>query len=405
MSTTTSPTEICRQLDTPGDLGSAFDELLATRQEPPSLLALGEPTHGIAAFPLLRNELLCHLVERGYRSIVLETDVLAASVVDNYVGGGATEIDDVLERGFSHGFGRVPGNRELVEWLRGYNTGRPARDRVRFYGFDAPVEFSGAPSPRHALSVVLEYLPAALHPDSAGDIDGLLGDDTAWTNPDAMRDPAASIGDSERARALRLVADDLVSVLRRAAPVLAPADPVAYDDALAYARTARGLLRYHAAMARTASDRIATLLSLRADMMAENLLAIVSKEKSRGPSLVFAHNAHLQRMQSSMPIGDEGAIWASAGALVGLALGERYMFVAADAGPHPRPGTLQGALAEATARRALFPATPLHAALPRSLGTGEPIVRGHIPLSPADVERADAIVFVADTDGHQHQYW
>ncbi|MFD3812135.1 erythromycin esterase family protein [Rhodococcus sp. NPDC058639] len=405
MSTTASLTDICRQLDTPRDLGSAFDELLATRQEPPSLLALGEPTHGIAAFPLLRNELLCHLVERGYRSIALETDILAASVVDDYVGGGATEIDDVLERGFSHGFGRVPGNRELVEWLRGYNTDRPARNRVRFYGFDAPVEFSGAPSPRHALSFVLEYLPAALHPDSARDVDGLFGDDTDWTNPAAMVDPAASIGDSERARALRLVADDLVSVLCRAAPVFALTDPVAYADALTYARTARGLLRYHAAMARTAPDRIATLLSLRADMMAENLLAIVSREKSRGPSLVFAHNAHLQRMQSSMPVGAEEAIWGSAGALVGLALGERYVFVAADAGPHSRPGTLQGALAEATARRALFPAKPLHAALPRSIGTGEPLVRGHIPLSPADVERADAIVFVADTDGHQHRYW
>ena len=405
MSTNAPLADICRQLDTPSDLGDAFDELFAARQQPPSVLAFGEPTHGIAAFPLLRNELFRHLVERGYRSIVLETDILAASVVDDYVAGAATEIDDVLERGFSHGFGRIPGNRELVEWLRRYNTDRPARDRVRFYGFDAPVEFAGAPGPRHALSFVLEYLPAALHPYAARDIDGLLGKETDWTNPAAMVDPAASIGNSERAHGLRLVADDLVSTLRRAAPFLAPADPVAYDNALTYARTARGLLRYHAAMARTASDRIATLLSLRAEMMAENLLAIASREKGRGPSLVFAHNAHLQRMQSSTRVGDEKAIWGSAGALVGLALGEEYVVVAADAGPHSRPGTLQGALSEVTARRALFPAQPLRAALPRSIGTGEPIVRGHIPLSPADVERTDAIVFVADTDGHQHQYW
>ena len=53
------------------------------------MLALGEPTHGIKAFPLLRNDILGHLVERGYRSIVLETDIFAASVVDDYVGGGA----------------------------------------------------------------------------------------------------------------------------------------------------------------------------------------------------------------------------------------------------------------------------------------------------------------------------
>lgn len=85
-----------------------------------------------------------------------------------------------------------------------------------------------------------------------------------------MLDPAASIGDSDRARALRIVADDLASALRRAAPGLRPADPTGYDHALAHAHTAQGLLRYHAAMASPAPDRIATLLSLPAEMMADD---------------------------------------------------------------------------------------------------------------------------------------
>ena len=48
-------------------------------------------------------------------------------------------------------------------------------------------------------------------------------------------------------------------------------------------------------MASPAPDRIGTLLSVRAEMMADNLLAIVARERRRGPSLVFAHNVHLQR--------------------------------------------------------------------------------------------------------------
>jgi erythromycin esterase-like protein len=247
---------------------------------------------------LLRNELLGHLVERGYRSIVLETDFFAASVVDDYVGGATAEIDTVLATGFSHGFGAVPGNRELVEWLRTHNAGRTPQDRVRFYGFDAPTEYASAPSPRHALSWANDYLPAALRPESIRDLDALLGDDADWTNQAAMYDPAASIGDSDRARALRIVADDLASTLRRAAPGLHPADPAGYAHAVAHARTAQGLLRYHAAMASPAPDRIATLLSLRAEMMAENLFAIVAQEQRRGPSLVFAHNGLLQCAQS-----------------------------------------------------------------------------------------------------------
>ena len=396
---------IGRQLDDPASLGRAVDELLAARTEPPALLALGEPTHGIKAFPLLRNELLGHLVERGYRSIALETDVFAASVVDDYVGGATADVDTVLATGFSHGFGAVPGNRELVEWLRAHNAGRAPQDRVRFYGFDAPTENYSAPSPRRALSAVTDYLPAALRPESVRDLDALLGEDADWTNEAAAFDPAVSIGDSDRARALRIVADDLASTLRRAAPGLRPADPTGYDHAVAHARTAQGLLRYHAAMASPAPDRVATLLSLRTEMMADNLLAIVAQERRRGPSLVFAHNVHLQRTQSRMPVGEDDVSWSSAGALVGLTLGERYVFLATDANPDSDPDTLQGVLAAATTRRALFPAPALRAALPPSIGSGEPIVRGHLPLNPAELDGADAVIFVADTDGKRHQYW
>jgi erythromycin esterase-like protein len=402
MSIAASLDGIGRELDDPG---RAPDEFLATRPEPPAVLALGEPTHGIEAFPLLRNEHLGHLVERGYRSIGLEIDHFAASVVDDYVTGAAAELDTVLASGFSHRFGGIPGNRELVAWLRAYNADREPRDQVRFYGVDAPLETAAAPSPRRALTAVADHLPAALRPGSVRDLDALLGDDADWTNEAAMFDPAASVGDSDRARTLRVVADDLASALRRAAPDLRPADPAGYDRALAHARTALGLLRYHAAMATPAPDRIATLLSLRAEMMADTMLAMVAREQHRGPSLVFAHNVHLQRTPSRMAVGPERASWGSAGALVALTLGDRYAFVATDAGPDSRPGTLQRALAETTTRRALFPAPALRAALPPTIGTGEPIVPGHLPLTPEQVAGADAVVFVADTDGTRHQYW
>lgn len=400
MSTAAALRGIGRQLDDPAGLGRALDELLAARTEQPTLLALGEPTHGIKAFPLLRNEILGHLVERGYRSIVLESDVYAASVVDDYVAGAPAEIDTVLATGFSHGFGAVPGNRELVEWLRAYNANRAPQDRVRFHGCDAPVEYSGAPSPRRALSSATDYLPEAMRPESVRDLDALLGEEADWLNQAAMFDPAASIGDSDRARALRIVGDDLAGTLHRAAPGLRPADPTGHARAVAHVRTAQGLLRYHAAMASPAPDRIATLASLRAEMMAENLLAIVAQEQQRGPSLVFAHNGHLQRA-----VGEDDVSWANAGALVELTLGERYVFLATDANPDSEPGTLQHALAEATTRRALFPAPALRAALPPSISAGKPIVRGHIPLNPTDLAAADAVIFIADTDGKRHQYW
>jgi erythromycin esterase-like protein len=393
-----------RALDDPAELGSVLDDFLAAHAKP-ELLALGEPTHGIAAFPLLRNEILRHLVDRGYRSIALETDIFAAAAVDDFAAGGPGDLDDVLATGFSHGFGNVPGNRELVEWLRTHNAGHPPADRVRFHGFDAPLETAAAPSPRRALTAVADYLPPPLRPPSVDDVDVLLGDDADWTNPAAMFDPAASIGGSDRARALRIVADDLASALRRAAPGLSPADPTGYAGAVAHARTALGLLRYHAAMAAHTPNRIGTLLSLRAEMMADNLLAIVAHERDRGPCLVFAHNTHLQRATSELSFGAQTATWWSAGAMVAGTLGDRYAVIATDANPHSEPTTLQGVLAAATTRRSLFRADELRAALPPAIGPGGPIVPGHIPVRPEDLAGVDAVVFVADTDGRRHQYW
>ncbi|MBF6317315.1 erythromycin esterase family protein [Nocardia cyriacigeorgica] len=405
MSTAISLRAIGRECDDSANLGRAVDELLAARSEPTALLGLGEPTHGIAAFPVLRNELLAQLVDRGFRSIVLEIDMFGADLVNDYVTGARGEIDTVLATGFSHRFGGVPGNRELVEWLRAYNAGRPPQDRVRFYGFDFPGDQVDIASPRPALRAVVEYLPEPLRPGSARELEALLGDDADWTNQAALYDPAAAIGNCERARALRILADDLAGALRRAAPTLRPADPDRYDRAVAYARTAVGQLRFHAAMAESGAERLAHMLAVRAEIMADNLLDILAREQHRGPALVFAHNVHLQYARPTMAVGENEVRWGNAGALIALALGERYAFIAADANPHSEPGTLQGVLAAATTGRALFPAGQLRDALPADIRADEPMMPGHLPLTPADLDGADAVIWIADTDGQRHQYW
>jgi erythromycin esterase-like protein len=394
---------IGREVDDGDGLGQALDEVLANRTT--RVLALGEPAHGVKAFPMLRNDVLEQLVDRGFRSVALEIDMLAAERADEYVSGKGGGIDEVLAKGFSHGFGSIPGNRELLEWLREYNEGKGEGQRVRFYGFDAPTESGMGPNPRKAMEGARDFLPADLRPESAEELEELLGPDEQWENPAAVYDPDVSIGDSERVRSLRIVADDLASALRRAAPRLRAADPKGYARAETNARAAKGVLRFHAAMARKAPDRVGMLMSLRTEMMADNLLAIVAAEERRGPTLVFAHNAHLRPGQSTLTFGEHEARWASAGAIAALSLGDGYVFVASDGSPAAEAGTLQGAMASATDRRTLFPAAELRAALPADIGVGEPVVRGHIPLKPADLDGTDAVVFITDTDGKQHQYW
>jgi erythromycin esterase-like protein len=372
----------------------------------PRLLALGEPTHGQEVLLDLRNDLFRQLVEQErYQTITIESDCLMGLVVDDYVTSGAGTLDEVMARGFSHGWGALAGNRELVRWMRAFNEGRPAAERLRFAGFDGPLEITSAASPRQALTALHAYLGSRVDPGlvpcTAETLESLLGTDDQWTNPAAMMDPSQSAGQTPEAGQLRLVADDLVALLDTQMPFLIASSRDGWDRARMYGRTATGLLRYHFWMADSSPGRIAQLLGVRASMMAGNLLAIAE----RGPGLVHAHNGHLQRDKSSMRMSGQAQEWWSAGAMVSARLGGEYAFMATGLGtirhhgvPTPPPDTLEGLLYALPDDRYILDARRLAAIL--SDLTPAPRVSpwfGYAPLDPAHVASTDAIVFVKDS--------
>ncbi|MFC8617226.1 erythromycin esterase family protein [Micromonospora purpureochromogenes] len=377
--------------------------LLPTR---PRLLALGEPTHGEDVLLEVRNEIFRQLVEQeGYRTIAIESDCMMGLVVDDYVTSGTSILDEVMERGFSHGWGAFAANRELVRWMRAYNDGRPGSEQLRFAGFDGPLEITGAASPRQALTALHGYLTAwvdaDLLPCTPETLDRLLGADDRWTNPAAMMDPSQSVGRTPDANQLRLLADDLVTLLDAQTPhLIAASSREDWHRARLYGRTATGLLRYHFWMADTSPSRMARLVGLRDSMMAANLLALAE----RGPALVNAHNGHLQRNKSTMRMGNLPLEWWSAGAIVSAHLGEGYAFLATALGTirHqgvdvPPPDTIEGLLYALPEERYIVDARLLAAAL----ANVTPAARvspwfGYSPLDPAHVASTDGIVFVKD---------
>ncbi|RLP93963.1 erythromycin esterase family protein [Micromonospora sp. CV4] len=391
-------TDAAYVIDAPTVLG-----LLPTR---PRLLALGEPTHGEGDLLELRNDLFRQLVEQeGYRTIAIESDCLMGLVVDDYVTSGVGTLDEAMERGFSHEWGAFAGNRELVRWMRAYNECRSPAERLRFAGFDGPLEITGAASPRQALAALHAYLAAwvdaDLLPCAAETLDRLLGADDRWTNPAAMMDPSQSVGRTPAAAQLRLLADDLVALLDAQTPhLVAATGREDWHRARLYGRTAVGLLRYHAAMADPSSSRMARLLAVRDSMMAGNLLAIAE----RGPALVNAHNGHLQRDRSSMRMGGLPVQWWSAGAIVSAHLGQEYAFLATALGTirhhgvdAPPPDSIEGLLYALGQERYIVDPRRLASAL----ATVTPAARvspwfGYSPLDPAHVSSTDGVVFVKD---------
>lgn len=322
------------------DIGTAIDAFMETRPTSPRVFALGEPTHGLEALPRLRNRVFQHLVARhGYRAFALESCCIRGLAVDAYVVHGVGTLDSVLRDGFSHGWGEHEANRELVEWMREYNQGHD--EPVRFFGVDGPLEMTEAASPRQSITWLNTYLGAPF------DVDGLLGPDERWTNPDAAMNPAVSVGSSDDVGQLRLVVDDLRGRLHAEMPRLLAQSPDDYWLARLHARTANGLLRYHTQMAWNSPERIARLLAIRDSMIAQNLTAVAEL----GKVMVYAHNKHLQREPATMFFADAWQEWWSGGAIVSAELGEEYTFLATAIGTapdhgigEPAPDTLEGTL-------------------------------------------------------------
>lgn len=369
--------------------GAGVSAFLRTLPAMPLLLGLGEARHFVGELGELRNEIFRHLVEHeGYRSFAIESDCLMGLVVDDYITTGAHTLDDVMERGFSHGFGAHPANRELVRWMRAYNEEHD--EKLRFFGFDGPLEYWAA-SPRQALTALHALLDGPL-PCTRETLDTLLGPDDRWANEAAAMDPSQSIGQSAEAQRLRLIADDLVALLDTQAPRLSAEDR---ERAALYGRTATGLLRYHYWMADASPARWTRLSALRDAMMAANLRAVAE----RGPALVFAHNLHLQRNKSLMPLGDQQLEWWSAGAITATRLGDRYAFLASALGTvgdnTPSPDTLEGILSTLPWDHSLIDARRLAEA------STKPAPRishdfKYFPLDPAQLDTIDGVVFLKE---------
>ncbi|GLZ33646.1 erythromycin esterase [Lentzea sp. NBRC 105346] len=358
------------------------------------LLAFGEPAHWQPAHARLRNDLFAQLVDRGFRSIALETDRVAALAVNDFVQEGIGTLDAVMKEGFTHNFGDFDANRELVAWMRSHNENRPADQRVAFHGFDGPMEMMNAPSPRRFLEHARDYLGLDV------DIAGLAGDDELWWRTEAVMDPDVSLGDSAEADRLRVIADDMLTKLYARAPErIAATSRAEWQRAKTHLSAGIGMLRYHKQAAEQIEDRVrwSLLSAVRDAIMAENLLDIRDIEAGRGTTLVFAHNRHLQRGTSTLELGPMHIDWFSAGAIVSALVGERYTFIAGSLGSsetlgigEPEADTYEGDL------QSRIPTWGLTTELPSGrTRTGIDPMTGYIPLDAETLDRADAVLHIS----------
>jgi erythromycin esterase len=386
-------------LDSEESLNAAADQLIASLDDAVELLGLGEPTHGIEDFLILRNRLFQRLVEaHGYTAIAIESSFPRGYLANEYIlGRSSASYEEVMEKGFSHSFGQWKANHELIEWMRQYNADSWHPVKLHFYGFDSPTEMYGTDSPRQVLEFVLDYL-ATVDPIRGERhrqrIEPLLGEDATWEHPETLMDATKSIGLSAEAAQLRIETEELIAELQIHRPDwVAKSGKDHYLEALQYAFVARQLLTYHAGLAGQADDRFIRQAGLRDAMMADILAYIVSRERERGKVLAFAHNSHLKRGRAEWQLGPDLHRWWPAGAHLSDIFGTRYAVIGTGTGTmgagqlgtpavgKPEAGTLEAALIDSPGPVRFIP-THDGEHLPSSVVTALPVRSASYAYSP-----------------------
>ncbi|ADD45800.1 erythromycin esterase family protein [Stackebrandtia nassauensis] len=361
------------------------------------LLGLGEASHAVPAFGRIRNELFAQLVDNGFRSFALESDRVAGQLVNDYVLGREGTLDDAMSRGFSHGFGTQPANRDLVAWMREYNDGRPSEEQLTFHGFDVPFETVNVPSPRTHLEHARDFLGLDV------DIAALAGADERWDSTEAVMVASKSPGLSVEAQQLRVIAEDMLTTLYTQAPsLIAATSRDRWHRVRIHVTAALQLLQYHRLAADPIEDnpRWNRMCATRDAFMAQNLLDIRQAEGDRGPTLVYASNLHLKRGLSTMDMGPMTMEWFGAGAIMAPLLGERYTVIASSLGrsdgielAEPEAATYEAQLQNRVPDWDLVPAAVVTAANVRTDPTPR---QGYFPLDEPTIDGVDAIWHVND---------
>ena len=337
-------------LDSRPEFNAAVDKVIDSLGNSVEVLGFGEALHGGEELLILRNKLFQRLVEaHGYSAIAIESSFPRGHILNEYVLGGSPAVyEAVQDTGFSHGFGKLAANRELVEWMRQYNADPAHPIKLQFYGFDSPTDVPVTDSPRQTLNFALDYLSSVDGADSADSadsqefrnrIEALLGKDADWESPAAIFDLSKAIGQSAEAKALRIETEQLIAhLLVRRPELVAKSDKTRFLEALQFAVEARQLLHYHAVLAQPSDYRQARLLGIRAAIMADNLAYIVSREQGRGKVMVFAHNSHLKRGKIQWQWGNETVIWWPVGSHLNEMFGRRYIVIGSAIGESPANG-------------------------------------------------------------------
>ncbi|MFF4160273.1 erythromycin esterase family protein [Streptomyces sp. NPDC001678] len=309
------------------DPGAPLDDLEPLRElvGDARVVALGESSHQIREFGLLRHRVLRFLVEElGFTAHAMEYGAAEGRAVDAWVQGGPGDIDDLLAPGGGacRGLGMPVECRDTLRWLRHHNAG--AARPVRFVGCDIPTA-GGSLAP--VLEPVAGYLttvdPGALRfLRTALEISEPIAGGTVMVPAYARLDLAPAEQDRLTTALARLLGRfrDLREIYTERG------GRAAYETALSDVRAAVTTDMAQRAMAEALAGTPDGLsFAVRERYLADTLLEFLARSEPGVRVVLAGHNAHIQR--SANPADGPLAV-TTMGHLLSRALGADYVPIA-----------------------------------------------------------------------------
>lgn len=275
--------------DAPVDDLAPLDRLIGSAR----VVALGESSHQIREYGLLRDRILRFLIqERGFTVYAVELGTASGRTIDAWTRGGDGDLDALLTPHTGGYPSQSAEGRDTLRWLRAHNarTTRP----VHFSGLDIPAA-GGSLAP--ALEPVARHLAdidprAVRYARTALELSEPLAGGSGFASARARLGLDAAVQDQLSTLLSQLL--NRVTAMREI--YIDSAGPTLYEDIVSDVWAAWRTDQMQRAMAELFNGRPdAADLSARDRYLADSLLKLLDRSAPDTRIVLAAHNAHIQR--------------------------------------------------------------------------------------------------------------
>jgi len=101
------------------------------------VVGLGEATHGTREFFQMKHRIFQYLVENcQHKAFGFEADFGESIYLDNYVTSGEGNLRELMMEKMHFWTWKTEEVKQLLEWMKNYNTGKDEEEKIHYYGFD-----------------------------------------------------------------------------------------------------------------------------------------------------------------------------------------------------------------------------------------------------------------------------